>query len=62
MLKMLKSIRKKKNIEQQLINLDDSLYMQILQYKTRADTKYHRGIIDALTSVRIQIEKILEEV
>lgn len=56
---MLKKYRKRKKIEQQLVNLNYSLYMQIVQYNNRADTKYHRGIIDALESVKVQIEKIL---
>lgn len=59
MFNRLKKYRKNKEIRQQLINLDDSLYMQIVQYSNRADTKYHRGIIDALKSIRIELEKIL---
>lgn len=66
MLKKFRNIfRKRKTkmilLEDKIRNLDYVLYLQIKQYKNRADTKYHRGIIDALTSVRASIEKILNE-
>lgn len=55
--------RKTKRIllENEIRNLDYVLYLQIKQYKNRADTKYHRGIIDALSSVRASIQEILNE-
>lgn len=62
MLNKLKKYKKKKEIKEKLENLDNSLYIQICQYSNRANTKYHKGIIDALTSVRAEIEKILGEV
>lgn len=66
MLKKLCNIFKKRKIKRILLEnkireLDYVLYLQIKQYKNRADTKYHRGIIDALSSVRASIEKILNE-
>ena len=66
MLKKFRNIfRKRKTkmilLEDKIRNLDYVLYLQIKQYKNRADTKYHRGIIDALTSVRASLEKILNE-
>ena len=53
MLKKFRNIfRKRKTkmilLEDKIRNLDYVLYLQIKQYKNRADTKYHRGIIDAL--------------
>lgn len=53
--------RKKENIYGKLENLDYLLYVQICMYRNRADTKYHRGIIDALISVRVEVEKIIDE-
>lgn len=66
MLKKLCNIFKKRKIKRILLEnkireLDYVLYLQIKQYKNRADTKYHRGIIDALSSVRASIEEILNE-
>lgn len=66
MLKKLRNIFRKRKVREVLLeneirNLDYVLYLQIKQYKNRADTKYHRGIIDALTSVRVSIEEILNE-
>ena len=39
--------------------LSDSLYQQIKLYENRADTKYHKGIKDALISVREVLIEIL---
>lgn len=66
MLKKLRNIFRKRKVREVLLeneirNLDYVLYLQIKQYKNRADTKYHRGVIDALTSVRVSIEEILNE-
>lgn len=66
MLKKLRNIfRKRKTkrilLENEIRNLDYVLYLQIKQYKNRADTKYHRGVIDALSSVRASIQEILNE-
>ena len=47
-------------LENKIRNLDYGLYLQIKLYKNRADTKYHRGVIDALSSVRASIEEILK--
>lgn len=65
MLKKLRSIFRKRRVKEILLenkirNLDYVLYLQIKQYKNRADTKYHRGVIDALNSVRASIEEILK--
>lgn len=66
MLKKFRNIfRKRKTkmilLEDKIRNLDYVLYLQIKQYKNRADTKYHRGVIDALSSVKASIEEILNE-
>lgn len=66
MLKKLRSIFRKRKMKRYLLEnkirgLDYILFLQIKQYKNRADTKYHRGVIDALTSVRASIEEILKE-
>ena len=66
MLKKLRNIFRKRKVksillENEIRNLDYVLYLQIKQYKNRADTKYHRGVIDALSSVRASIEEILNE-
>ena len=53
--------KKYKDLKEKIENLDYSLYLQIETYANRADTKYHRGRIDGLVSVRGAIEKILEE-
>ena len=53
--------KKYKNLKEKLEILDYSLYLQIEQYANRADTKYHKGIIDGLVSARRAIEKILDE-
>ena len=65
MLSKLRSIFKKREtkkytLENKLRGLDYILYLQIEQYKHRTDTKYHRGIIDALSSVKTNIEEILK--
>lgn len=66
MLKKLRSIFRKRRVKEVLLEnkireLDYVLYLQIKQYKNRADTKYHRGVIDALSSVKASIEEILNE-
>lgn len=65
MLKKLRNIFRKRKVKEILLenkirSLDYVLYLQIKQYKNRADTKYHRGIIDALNSVRASLQEILE--
>lgn len=52
--------KKGKKLEEKVKNLSDSLYLQISMYKSRSDTKYHRGIIDALISVRNKLEELLK--
>lgn len=66
MLKKLRSIFRKRKMKRYLLEnkirrLDYILFVQIKQYKNRADTKYHRGVIDALSSVKASIEEILNE-
>lgn len=66
MLKKLRNIFRKRKVkrillENEIRNLDYVLYLQIKQYKKRADTKYHRGVIDALSGVRASIQEILNE-
>lgn len=51
MLKKLRSIFRKRRVKEILLenkirNLDYGLYLQIKQYRNRADTKYHRISID----------------
>lgn len=61
---IIKSLRKKqkeKCLLTELNNLENSIYLQICLYKNRADTKYHRGIIDGLSSVRREIENIIDK-
>lgn len=53
--------KKYKALMEKIERLDYSLYLQIDQYASRADTKYHRGRIDGLVSARGAIEKILDE-
>ncbi len=60
-IKYLKKKRKEEDLFIKLHNLENSIYLQICMYTKRADTKYHRGIIDALISVRAQLEKIIDE-
>ena len=60
-IKYLKKKQKEKELIIKLHNLENSIYLQICMYTKRADTKYHRGIIDALISVRAQREKIIDE-
>lgn len=49
--------KKYKKLKEKLERLDYSLYLQIEQYSNRADTKYHRGIISGLISIRSEIKK-----
>ncbi len=49
-------------LKEEIEKLDDSLYCQIQLYDNRADTKYHRGIKDALISVRRTLTEILRKV
>lgn len=60
-IKYLKKKRKEEDLIIKLNNLENSIYLQICMYTKRADTKYHRGIIDALISVRAQLKKIIDE-
>ncbi len=48
-------------LKEKIERLDYSLYLQINTYARRADTKYHRGIIDSLFNIRQAINKIIEE-
>lgn len=52
--------KKKKSFKKEIEKLDYNLYVQISLYKNRANTKYHRGIIDALNSVRVSLNEILK--
>lgn len=53
--------KKYKNLKNEIETLDECLYTQINLYKNRADTKYHRGIIDALVSTRELLQNILNK-
>lgn len=53
--------KKYKMLKNEIEKLDECLYTQINLYMNRADTKYHRGIIDALISTRELIQDILNK-
>lgn len=53
--------KKYKMLKNEIESLDECLYIQINLYKNRADTKYHRGIIDALISTRELIQELLNK-